>query len=95
MDTEVRFISADDHVIEHPDVWSRRLSQQKWGDRIPHLERQADGSDCWMIDGVKHRLLSNGSVGALMADRGAEPRAWSAIPQTAWAPAERLKMLDA
>jgi uncharacterized protein len=92
---EVRFISADDHVIEHPEVWVRRLSKQKWGSRIPHLERQADGSDCWLIDGKKHRLLGKGSVGALISDRGAEPRTWDAIPETAWAPAERLKVLDA
>jgi predicted TIM-barrel fold metal-dependent hydrolase len=91
----VRFISADDHVIEHPEVWRRRLSKQKWGERVPHLERQADGSDCWLIDGAKYRLLGNGSVGAFMADRGAEPRVWSDIPRNAWAPAERLKALDA
>jgi predicted TIM-barrel fold metal-dependent hydrolase len=91
----VRFISADDHVIEHPEVWTRRLSKTKWGDRIPHLERQADGSDCWLIDGVKHNLLGKGSAGALMADRGTEPHTWSAVPQAAWAPAQRLKALDA
>jgi uncharacterized protein len=95
MAAKVRFISADDHVIEHPEVWSGRLSQQKWGSRIPHLERQPDGSDCWVIDGVKHRLLRNGSVGAFMADRGSEPRTWSAVPPSAWSPMERLKALDA
>jgi predicted TIM-barrel fold metal-dependent hydrolase len=91
----VRFISADDHVIEHPEVWTRRLPRQKWGDRIPHLERQADGSDCWMIDGVKRSLLGRGSVGALLAERGAEPRTWDDLPSAAWAAVERLKLLDA
>src|SRR5215472_14198435 len=95
MATDVRFISADDHVIEHPEVWSRRLSQPKWGGRIPHLERQADGSDCWLVDGVKHTLLGNGSAGALMADRAMAPRTWSAVPQAAWTPAQRLYALDA
>jgi uncharacterized protein len=91
----VRFISADDHVIEHPEVWTQHLSKQKWGSRIPHLERQPDGSDCWLIDGRKHRLLGDGSAGAFMADRGSEPHRWSDLPQAAWAPAERLKTLDA
>jgi uncharacterized protein len=91
----VRFISADDHVVEHPAVWSGRLSKQKWGDRIPHLERKADGSDCWLIDGVQHRLLGNGSVGAFMADRGSKPHVWSEVPEAAWTPTERLKTLDA
>jgi predicted TIM-barrel fold metal-dependent hydrolase len=92
--TKVRFISADDHVIEHPQVWTERLSR-KWGDRIPHIERQADGSDSWLIDGVKHRLLGNGSAGAFLSDRGSEPRTWSEMPPAACAPAERLRALDA
>jgi predicted TIM-barrel fold metal-dependent hydrolase len=91
----VRFISADDHVIEHPEVWTRRLSTQKWGDRVPHLARQSDGADCWVIDGVKRPLVGNGSVGALMPDRGSEPRTWDDIPKAAYQPAERLKALDA
>jgi predicted TIM-barrel fold metal-dependent hydrolase len=91
----MKFISADDHVVEHPEVWTSRLSHQKWGGRIPHLERQADGSDCWVIDGVKRRLLGSGSAGAFMADRGTEPRSWNDVPRTAWVAEERLKALDA
>jgi predicted TIM-barrel fold metal-dependent hydrolase len=94
MTIKTRFISADDHVIEHPRVWTDRLSRQKWGDRIPHLERQPDGSDSWVVDGVRLGLLGGGSVGALMADRGAEPRAWEQVPRAAYLPAERLKALD-
>ncbi len=33
------FISADDHVQEHPEVWSSRMSKTKWGERIPHVEK--------------------------------------------------------
>jgi hypothetical protein len=95
MTIKTRFISADDHVIEHPRVWTDRLSKQKWGDRIPHLERQPDGSDSWTVDGVRLGLLGEGSVGALMADRGTDPRTWDEVPQAAYLPAERLKALDA
>jgi uncharacterized protein len=91
----VRFVSADDHVIEHPEVWTRRLSKQKWGNRVPHVEHQPDGSDCWLVDGVRYQLLGNGSAGAFMPDRSAEPRTWSAVPPAAWMPSERLKALDA
>ena len=43
-------VSADDHVVEHPQVWTDRLSRRRWGDRIPHVERDADGYDYWLID---------------------------------------------
>jgi uncharacterized protein len=95
MEMRFGFVSTDDHVVESPEIWIRRLSKAKWGDRIPHLERQADGSDCWMVDGTKLPLLGRGSVGALMADRASEPRNWELVPMAAHAPAERLKALDA
>jgi predicted TIM-barrel fold metal-dependent hydrolase len=95
MASKWRFISTDDHVLEHPEVWVRRMSKAKWGDRIPHVERQADGSDCWVIDGVKSGLLGNGSAGALMADRDVEPRAWEEVPAASYDPAKRLEAMDA
>jgi hypothetical protein len=79
MEPPTRLISADDHVIEHPHVWIDRLSRQRWGDRIPHVERDADGSDYWLIDGRKVPLLGSGSAAALMPDR-AEPRQWEELP---------------
>lgn len=42
-----RFISVDDHVQEPPDLWTARLPKGQWGDRIPHVEPGADGSEQW------------------------------------------------
>ena len=94
MESPIRLISADDHVIEHPQVWTDRLSRQRWGDRIPHVERDADGSDYWVIDARKVALLGSGSAAALMPDR-AEPRKWEELPPPAYQPAERLKLMNA
>jgi hypothetical protein len=52
MDLKYGLISADDHVQEHAEVWTGRMSRQKWGDRIPHVETQSDGTQLWKIDGV-------------------------------------------
>jgi predicted TIM-barrel fold metal-dependent hydrolase len=35
---EFKIISVDDHVVEPPDLWTSRVSK-KFGDRIPHVER--------------------------------------------------------
>jgi uncharacterized protein len=94
MEPPTRLTSADDHVIEHPHVWIDRLSRQRWGDRIPHVERDADGSDYWLIDGRKVPLLGSGSAAALMPDR-AEPHKWEELPPAAYQPAERLKVMEA
>lgn len=50
MDLKYKAISADDHVCEHPEVWTKRMSEQKWGERVPHIESQADGSRRWLVD---------------------------------------------
>jgi uncharacterized protein len=44
-------VSADDHVREHAEVWTRRMSKQRWGDRVPRVVTDADGAQVWWIDG--------------------------------------------
>jgi predicted TIM-barrel fold metal-dependent hydrolase len=86
-------ISADDHVIEHPQVWTDRLSRHRWGDRIPRVEREKDGSDYWLVDRRKLPLIGSGSAASLMRDRQ-EPRNFEELPPAAYQPAERLKVMD-
>jgi predicted TIM-barrel fold metal-dependent hydrolase len=89
-----RLISAVDHVVEHPDVWTQRLAKSKWGDRIPHMERSAHDGDTWVVDGRRLSLSDIANVGALMTDRTAAPKRWEDVPQTAYVPAERLRTMD-
>jgi uncharacterized protein len=88
-------ISVDDHIQEPPDLWTSRLSKSHWGERIPHLERVADGAERWVIDG--HVLLDGrpASAAALMVDRNCEPSRWDEVPPAAYRPSERLKAMDA
>jgi len=94
MELKYGFISADDHVQEHPEVWTSRMSKQKWGGRIPHVEKQADGSESWVIDGRRVSLPGIALAGALMADRAQEPKRWSDVPRMAFSASERLKAMD-
>jgi predicted TIM-barrel fold metal-dependent hydrolase len=89
------FISVDDHVQEPPHLWTDRLSRSRWGARIPHLERAADGTERWFVDG---KVLLNGlagRAGAFMPDRNREPAHWDEVPPAAYLPTERLKAMDA
>ncbi|MGH7846824.1 MAG: amidohydrolase family protein, partial [Candidatus Binatia bacterium] len=95
MASNIVFISADDHVQEHREVWTRRLSRTKWGDRIPQLRRLEDGTESWVVDGRKLHLRGVARAGALMADRSREPIHWDEIPKAAYDPKERLKAMDA
>ncbi|HWP58533.1 MAG TPA: amidohydrolase family protein [Candidatus Acidoferrales bacterium] len=90
-----RFISADDHVQEHPEVWTRRLSRTKWGERIPRLKRLENGEEAWVVDGRKVGLRGVAETGALMGDRAREPLRWDEVPKAAYDPKERLRAMDA
>lgn len=87
-------ISVDDHVTEPPDLWTRCMSQAKWGDRIPHVAMQADGTERWVIEGQVSAGRSLVATGALSADRGSEPQTWSEVPKSAYDPKARLGAMD-
>ena len=67
------FISVDEHVQEQPETWTQRLSRAKWGERIPHIEKNSDGAERWIVEG--REVLSNGvaDCGAAMAERTKNP----------------------
>jgi predicted TIM-barrel fold metal-dependent hydrolase len=94
MELKYGFISADDHVQEHPEVWTQRMSKAKWGDRIPHVEREADGTERWLVDAKPVDLPGVALAGAAMPDRAREAQRWEDVPRTAYVPGERLKAMD-
>src|ERR1044071_2295364 len=95
MNLQYGFISVDDHVQEVPNLWTERLSQTKWRDRVPHIERTPDGAERWIVDG---QVLMDGRVaraGALMRDRNEDAKRWADVPAAAFNPSERLKTMNA
>jgi predicted TIM-barrel fold metal-dependent hydrolase len=71
------------------------MSGAKWGDRIPHLATQADGSERWVIEGQVRSATSLAATGALAKDRNTEPQSWSEVPQAVYDPQARLAAMDA
>jgi len=95
MEIKLGLISADDHVQEHPGVWTARMSRDRWADRIPHVTRMADGNDAWIVDGRPLSLPGVAVAGAAMADRVREPQHWDEVPRAVFSAQERLKAMDA
>jgi uncharacterized protein len=89
-----KFISTNEHVIESPDVWTSRLSKQRWGDRIPHIVPKADGSEVWLMDGREYPLVGTGSAAACMSDRADEPKRWADIPAVIIDPVQRAAAMQ-
>jgi len=46
----IPIIDTDSHISEPPDLWTSRLSDAKWGDRVPHLEfDERRQTDRWVV----------------------------------------------
>jgi predicted TIM-barrel fold metal-dependent hydrolase len=95
MQLKYGLISVDDHIQEPPNLWTDRLSKNRWGDRIPHLERASDSTERWVGDGQVFLDGRPARAGALMPDRNREPVTWDEVPPAAYLPSERLKAMDA
>ena len=88
-----RVISTDDHLQEGPDTWTSRMSQQKWGDKIPQVRRNPDGTDSWYLWGERRETLGVAVVHGAMPDRTSAPRRWEDVPRIAYVPSERIKAM--
>ena len=87
-------VSADDHVQEPPDLWTSRVSRERWGDRIPHVTTLPDGVERWTIDGRLKEDRRFAATGALADERFREPQNWSDVPAAAYDPEARLAAMD-
>ena len=47
--TKVMLMSADNHIVEPPDLWTSRI-EKKFRDRAPHVV-QGDDHDWWYVEG--------------------------------------------
>jgi predicted TIM-barrel fold metal-dependent hydrolase len=70
------------------------MSQAKWGELIPHVVMQADGTERWAIEGQASAARSLAATGALSKDRGVESQTWSEVPKSAYDPQARLAAMD-
>jgi predicted TIM-barrel fold metal-dependent hydrolase len=102
----MKLISVDDHVIEHPRVWTDRASGPDI-ERVPHVveldegivgrlgESIPKGSEVWVFEGRMYpQTALNATAGRPFEERGLEPRRFDQIRPGCYDPAERVKDMD-
>ena len=107
---KLEIVDVDSHVQEPRDTWTKRMSKQKWGDRIPQL-REIDAAERrpmmvkFLIDPKPKRVHSWTFYGelaspypstchAVMPDRETLPARWEDVPPSVYDAHERLKAMD-
>lgn len=88
-----RIIDVDTHVTEPPDVWTARMSQAKWGDAVPHIER-VDGVDAWFVSGTRIGSPGPGSMAGYDGVVPVGPKTYEEIHPAMYDSHERLRLMD-
>ena len=88
-------IDADTHISEPPDLWTSRVSTQRWGDLVPHVvwDEKAQ-KDRWILGGRRFMPTGAGAMaGWREAPPGHPPRLSEADPG-AYDARARLERMD-
>jgi uncharacterized protein len=88
-------IDVDTHVVEPYDLWTSRVSTQRWGDRVPHVVfDEQRGEDVWVAGG---QLLNTGAGAAQAGWKDAPPHhppSIDAADPATWRAEDRLALMD-
>jgi predicted TIM-barrel fold metal-dependent hydrolase len=93
---QIKIIDTDTHIIEPYDLWTSRVSTQRWGNMVPHVEwSEAEQQDVWIFgDTILQAAAGSAMAGWREYPPGNPPRIGDAEPDTYDADL-RLKRMDA
>ncbi len=88
-------ISVDDHLIEPPDLFLNHLDA-RYQDRAPKLERNDQGSDVWVFNGIAMETVALNAVAGRPKDEyGMEPQSLDEVRPGCYDVHERVKDMNA
>jgi predicted TIM-barrel fold metal-dependent hydrolase len=87
-------VSADDHVLEPPDLFTSRVSA-RYGSEVPHVVEGDDGGHYWLIEGHANPIRDwNVAAGRATADWGGEPARYDELRRGAYDVDARIADMD-
>lgn len=90
----VPLISADDHLVEPPHLFRRRLPK-KFADREPRVVERDDGSQAWLLDGlVLDQIAINAVAGGDVEEQFVEPARFDQVRPGTWDIEARIADMD-
>ena len=86
-------IDADSHLTEPADVWTARVPA-KYADQVPHVERTANGTDVWILDGTQIATVGQTAAGPNPLGQHIPPNTYEDCHPAAYIPEARLRYMD-
>jgi len=95
MATTDKIFDTDTHVIDPPDVFTARMSRQKWGNRIPEVRWSDElDSEAWFVADVPTGRAWDAAVRGLAPGFGQGPRRLEDVHPSCYDVNERLRGMD-
>ena len=95
MPATIPIIDADSHLSEPPDLWTSRMSAQKWGDAIPHVAPDERlGLDRWVVGGKKLTSVANWAVAGWHEHPPSHPPSIEDADPAAFYAPQRIERMD-
>ncbi|CAI7980501.1 hypothetical protein FRAHR75_810014 [Frankia sp. Hr75.2] len=86
-------IEADSHITEPADVWTSRVAS-KDVERVPHVFRDKDGRDVWVLNDVKIDMVGVSAPAGWEDFLASYPPGFDEVHPGAYSSAERIKYMD-
>lgn len=87
-------ISVDDHVIEHPKVWTDRMPT-KYADQAPRIVENDAGQESWLFEGAEHAQIGlNAVAGKSYEEYGFDPVRYDQMLPGCYDVAARVRDMD-
>jgi predicted TIM-barrel fold metal-dependent hydrolase len=91
----IKVIDADSHISEPADLWTSRVSVQKWGEMVPHVQfDEKINEDRWFMGGRPFMPTAGAAMAGWKEPPPDHPPSLEEADHGSWDARERLKRMD-
>jgi predicted TIM-barrel fold metal-dependent hydrolase len=92
---EFRVIDTDTHIIEPYDLWTSRISEKKWGDKVPHVRwDEKNQEDAWFFGSERMAAAAGPAMAGWHEFPPKRPKRLEDVQPYTWRAEDRLKVMD-
>jgi uncharacterized protein len=93
--TDVPIVDIDSHWSEPADLWTSRMSERRWGDRIPHLVfDEAQHDTVWRVGDLNLSGVGAFAMAGWREFFPSHPASLDEADPAAWNPVDRIERMD-
>ncbi len=91
----IKVIDTDTHVTEPEDLWTSRVSVQRWGDMVPHVKwNESEQADLWYLGGEPFMSAAGSAAAGWKEPIPSRPPTLAEADPAAYDPKARIKRMD-